>query len=182
MEWKKIKIVERYAKYKRLVTKWFEMPNGHTGEFDVIVDKDNVVVVAFTVDMRVVVFEQFRPGPELVVLNFPGGSVEKGQSPEEAAARELLEETGYVGTIQFLAKTMADPYFEKNSYSYIATNCVRVSDPTGSELEENPVVREIPFEEFKTRIAEYPGIAELQAWYFACEHLAKKGNDRAIIG
>lgn len=173
MDWKKVKTVERYSKYKCLITKWFEMPNGHVGEFDVISDKDNVVVVAFTQDMRVVVFEQFRPGPERVVLNFPGGSIEPGQSPEDAAVRELLEETGYKGDMHFLAKTMADPYFEKTSYSFIATNCIKVSDPTGTEIEEHPVVREIPLSEFRSQLREYPGIAELQAFYFALEHLGE---------
>jgi ADP-ribose pyrophosphatase len=37
----------------------------------------------------------YRHGPRKVCLNVPGGLIEPGKSPLEAARRELLEETGY---------------------------------------------------------------------------------------
>lgn len=149
------------------------MPNGSVGEFDIIVQKNNSVVIALTPDMHVVVFEQFRPGPETVVLNFPGGNIDPHEQPEENAAKELLEETGYQGDITFLAKTMADPYISKYTYSFLALNCKKVSEPTGTELEEHPVVKEIPLRKFMELIRQEPGIAELQSLYFALDYLGK---------
>lgn len=43
--------------------------------------------------------KQFRPPADKIVVEFPAGLVDAGESPEEAAVRELLEETGYVGTV-----------------------------------------------------------------------------------
>ncbi|KAJ1324598.1 ADP-sugar pyrophosphatase [Microdochium nivale] len=43
--------------------------------------------------------KQFRPPAGKVTVEFPAGLVDAGETPDEAAVRELLEETGYVGTV-----------------------------------------------------------------------------------
>ncbi|KAK8108829.1 NUDIX domain-containing protein [Apiospora sp. TS-2023a] len=43
--------------------------------------------------------KQYRPPADKIVVEFPAGLVDAGESPEQAAVRELLEETGYVGTV-----------------------------------------------------------------------------------
>ena len=49
-----------------------------------------VYAVAFSGERFLMVFNRKRNGWEM-----PGGSIEKGESPEEAAEREFLEEAGY---------------------------------------------------------------------------------------
>ena len=58
---------------------------------------DYAVVVAITEEQRVLIVRQYRPAVERDTLEFPSGIVDPGETPEAAARRELLEETGYQG-------------------------------------------------------------------------------------
>jgi 8-oxo-dGTP pyrophosphatase MutT (NUDIX family) len=57
---------------------------------------DYVGVVARTRDGRVVLVQQHRPVVGDEVIELPSGLVDAGETPEHAARRELLEETGMV--------------------------------------------------------------------------------------
>ncbi|KAH6651937.1 NUDIX hydrolase domain-like protein [Truncatella angustata] len=48
---------------------------------------------------EVLLEKQFRPPTGKVVVEFPAGMVDEGETPEQAAVRELREETGYVGEV-----------------------------------------------------------------------------------
>ncbi len=54
-----------------------------------------VVVLALTAGGGVVLVRQFRPILRRHTLEIPAGGVEAGETPAQAAERELLEETGY---------------------------------------------------------------------------------------
>jgi len=56
---------------------------------------DYVSIVAVTSDGSLVLVRQFRPAVEAMTLELPAGHVELGQSPEDAARAELIEETGF---------------------------------------------------------------------------------------
>jgi ADP-ribose pyrophosphatase len=56
---------------------------------------DYVTVVATTIAGDVVLVRQFRPAVEAITIELPAGHVNAGQTPDEAARRELLEETGF---------------------------------------------------------------------------------------
>lgn len=53
-----------------------------------------VLVVPVQPDGRVVTMTGYRHGPRRECLSLPGGFIEPGETPETAARRELLEETG----------------------------------------------------------------------------------------
>lgn len=51
-------------------------------------------IVAFGREDQILVARQYRHGAALICAEFPCGAVEPGETPEQAARRELLEETG----------------------------------------------------------------------------------------
>ncbi|MGB9714927.1 MAG: NUDIX hydrolase [Thermodesulfovibrionales bacterium] len=63
--------------------------------FERINCKGIVVIVPVTDEKKVLLTRQFRPPVNRYVIEFPAGLNEKGETLEEVARRELLEETGY---------------------------------------------------------------------------------------
>lgn len=71
--------------------------------------KDYVSVIATNVDGKLLLVRQFRPATGMSTLEIPSGHVEAGQTPEEAARLELLEETGYEAEqLDFLCQLSPD--------------------------------------------------------------------------
>jgi ADP-ribose pyrophosphatase len=56
---------------------------------------DYATTLALTEEGRVLVVRQYRPAVERYSLELPSGLIDPGETPAEAAKRELLEETGY---------------------------------------------------------------------------------------
>ena len=74
------------------------LPDGRINpEYYVLEYPDWVNVIAITKDGDVVLERQYRHGLGKTCYELPCGVIEKGESPLEAAKRELLEETGYAG-------------------------------------------------------------------------------------
>eukprot|EP00977_Amphora_coffeiformis_P004981 scaffold1060_cov196-Amphora_coffeaeformis.AAC.13 len=56
-----------------------------------------------------ILVEQFRPPVGQTTVEFPAGLMDKGETPEQAALRELREETGYVGEACKTVPTVSRP-------------------------------------------------------------------------
>lgn len=48
---------------------------------------------------EIVLQKQYRPPTDKVTIEVPAGLIDAGETAEQAAVRELREETGYVGTV-----------------------------------------------------------------------------------
>ena len=73
-----------------------ELPNGKViDDFYTLWQPDWVLILARTATGRWVMTEQYRHGSQTIELEFPAGIINKGETPEQAALRELQEECGY---------------------------------------------------------------------------------------
>ncbi len=116
---------------KILISQDYEMPKTGTvesyGKF-----KGKYIssfILPLTSDGRVVVIRQYRMGPDEVVVELPGGNIMPGESPANAAERELKEETGYQsGKIISLSNDLNichDPASSDISYyPFLCLDCV----------------------------------------------------------
>lgn len=62
-------------------------------------NREAVVVVPRTRDGRLLLIRQFRVPFAADVIEFPAGLIDDGETPQQAALRELREETGFSGTV-----------------------------------------------------------------------------------
>jgi ADP-ribose pyrophosphatase len=81
----------------------------------------------------------------------PGGGVDVGEDPAEAAARELLEETGYRGEMELAGSSWHCAYSTMRKYHFVAHHCVKVQEPAPDDHEFLEVV-EMPLADFKQHV------------------------------
>jgi len=84
------------APWLKVAKETCELPNGKViDDFYTLWQPDWVLILARTTEGKWVMTEQYRHGTGKIALEFPAGIIDKGETPEEAAIRELQEECGY---------------------------------------------------------------------------------------
>lgn len=131
LEWEKISEAQERVGYRVIARKQFRLPNGKEEVFTTIgKHTQNAAIIALTRDRKVVIAKQFRPGPEKVLYELPGGMVDPGETPLEAAKRELREETGYECQDEpvFLGTACRDAYKNEIDNYFLALDCIKVAE------------------------------------------------------
>jgi 8-oxo-dGTP pyrophosphatase MutT (NUDIX family) len=115
---------------------------------------DWVNVVPVTPDDQIVMVRQYRHGCEEITLEIPGGMVDAGESPAEAAARELLEETGYrAREVSPLGVVNPNPaLFANRCYTFLAKDAEKVSEIQNDGGSEETAVELVPRAELHDRL------------------------------
>lgn len=150
MAWERVDERVAYDGYRRLVARRYRLPDGSEREFEIKDEGPTAVVLALTPEQRVVLVREFRPGVEEVLLELPGGLVDEGESPADAAARELLEETGYGGEIAPLGSMVDCAYSTRIRHVFAATGCERVAEPTAEDAQLGIVL--VSLDEFREHL------------------------------
>ncbi|MAO66715.1 MAG: NUDIX domain-containing protein [Balneola sp.] len=118
-------------------------------EFSIIDAPEWMNVIPLTPENEVVLVEQYRYGIEKPTLELPGGMVDPGETHDQTARRELLEETGFTGDDwHYLGKVSSNPAFLTNfTHLHVVKNCHKVQE---QELDGNERinVHVLPLDEF----------------------------------
>jgi 8-oxo-dGTP pyrophosphatase MutT (NUDIX family) len=123
--------------------------------FHRIDSSDWVNIVPITPQGEVVMIRQYRHGLRDLTLEIPGGMVDPGETPSEAAGRELLEETGYrAAEIAPIGAVSPNPaLFGNRVYSYLGLGAERVAAVRNDGTEET-VVELVPEAELRRVVRE----------------------------
>jgi len=117
------------------------LPSGRETTREIAAYPDSVGIVALDEEENVILVRQYRHAVGRTLLEIPAGGMEKGESPEQSALRELEEETGYTAAdIEEIGGIYAAPgYSTEFLHLFVATG-LRQGPSRNDEDEEIEVV------------------------------------------
>lgn len=99
-------------------------------EYYVVEIDPSLCALGITEDNQAVMVKQYRHPVSKTLIEIPGGFVEKNETPEQAIAREMLEETGYeFSKYELVGEVAANPGV-LNNYTklFLATGGKKVAE------------------------------------------------------
>jgi len=118
-----------------------------TYQRDVVHHPGSAVILPVFADDTVALVRQYRHPAVRYLLEAPAGTLEKGEVPEQGAARELEEELGLIaGNLEKLTEFFVSPGFcEEKMWVYLATELTE----TRQRLEDDEIIEvvRVPFSE-----------------------------------
>ncbi len=158
-----------YDGYRTVLGRRYVLPSGIEREIEIKVEGPTAVVLALTPEEDVLLVREFRPGVEEVLRELPGGLIDEDEEPLEAARRELLEETGYAGELEYAGGIVDCAYSTRIRHTFVARGCVRIQEPTPEEG-ESPELEIVSLAEFRKHLRS-GRLTDVGPGYLALDHL-----------
>ena len=139
MNWKQLaRKVLVDTKFIKVYEDTVELPNGKVlNDYSVVELGSPVIVIAVDSDGRVLFQHEYRYAHDKVLTSVPAGMIDEGETPLQAAERELLEETGYTAeSFDYIAELYEYPTKLPHSTHIVRANGIRkVAEPTLEDTE-----------------------------------------------
>lgn len=127
-----------------------ETPGGRRVVYEIVEHPGAVAIVPVLADGRVLLVRQFRRAAGAALLEVPAGTLERGETPEDCARRELAEEVGHAaGRWERLASFYTAPgVLTEEMHVFLAGDL----SPARAEREEEDLrVEALPLREARRR-------------------------------
>jgi len=125
-----------------LVSEKITLTNGNTTHMDIIRHPGASAIIPMIDRHTVILLRQYRHAIGSDIWEIPAGTLEKNETPDACAKRELIEETGYLGTQwENLGKIIPVPgYSDEIIHVFLASHLL----PAQQNLDTNEIIDVYP--------------------------------------
>jgi len=114
------------------------LPHGVTVDMEVVRHPASVVLIPFDDEQQIVLVRQYRYAVDRWLWELPAGSVDPGESPAAAAARECAEETGLMPSgMEQLGTFYPSPGFCDEAMIFFRLTGLRTPGPGDPEVHQD---------------------------------------------
>lgn len=133
-------------------------PKNEAGKY-IVMDAPDWVIVIPELNGNFLMVKQWRHGNKSLSIEFPGGVINEGEKPEDAAKREMEEETGYKAKkMIYLGSANPNPALMRNRVHFFAALDLESTHIQHLDDDEFVEYLQIPCDEVYEKIGseEYP--------------------------
>ena len=114
------------------------VPNGRTVTLDMVRHRGSVVLLPMQDEGRIVLVRQYRYALDRWIWELPAGSLDAGEDPAAAAARECEEEIGLIpGRVEFAGAWYPTPGFCTEVMNYYRLADLRAPKPADPQAHKD---------------------------------------------
>lgn len=152
------------------------LPIGIESTFGIIRHPGAALAVPITEKGNIVVLRQYRFAVSRRILEFPAGTLEKGEDPLSSIKREIAEEAGYEASRwDSLGLMLPCPgYSDELIHLFLARDITLLEEKPEGDIDEDIEVLEMSKKEFENCISSGDEALDgktITAWHRACQFL-----------